>query len=1754
MADVAESKSCGTSVVVTPHPVTLDGQRILARSFAPNERLGRFLARNVPGWDRDEWEVRVDGHIVPPHLVEHLRLKRATLIEVRGTVHRAALQIVALAALTYFTFGIGAATAGLWGAGAVAAGLGGGIAGALGATAVYVGGTILINKVLGPKPPKVSAENDPVHSLTSARNQMRHYQPLPLLFGTVRITPDIISQPYTWFEGNDQYLALVLTPGVNVHRIEALYNGDTPLSSYEGVSVYLNGFGYHANQLIPLWSNVDTVAGAELDVGGDWVVRTSSIDATALILDIEGRMYELSSKGKFKSNSVPLYIQYRPVGAGAWTDYGSGYVTLQNDNSNVFRRSIRIGLSTPGQYDVRLRLGTPSKTEDRDECEVTWVTLKTIQPDTATYDGIPRIAIAIKATGQLSGAMDEVRCVAHSAPVPVWTGSSWVTQESSNPGAHMLQYARGIYDGNGKLIAGMGLSDDQIDVEAFKEFMLHCAANGYTYDAYIKDPRNHQQMLDAMAMVGMGQWTWSGGKLSVVWVAEGQPITAVANMANIKRASFSVNYTLANAADGVEFTYVDASDWQVKTLRVPAPGVTTILNPAQITGEGVTSEEHAAELARWHLAQSIYQYKDIQFAQDLEHLTYRRLSVLSVSHDLTQWGYSGRLVAAQNAGGIITITLDEPVPAPPGGTPYVGLRVPGETAYRVFGCQSFASETRQLTLIGGWPAGVAFPGSTSDNPAHDTIWCYDFKATPGARVRVVQIEPEADLQGARIAVVPETDEFWTFVKTGEYVPPPNISLIPTNPSASDVVLETVQAVVGGLFNLDLLVSFDVAGPMAYANVELFKQVDGAWVDAKTIVTTMATSTRVPLPGPGTYQVVVRPFNSRGVVGGSASATITVEEQAPPASTVGSALNRDPFMLDEDAWSLVTPGYAIAEFVTIDDGIVGTGAVRSQAGLQSRYVGIDRIPIDRNKTYRVSGYLRTLSGSGNTAYLGVALFDADGDNIAGDGSYWYYAASGVTPGGSFTQFSGIFGANTAKSFPANARTMAPIFILGFNPGGGPHNSVHELQGLRIEEAPIEGLVPFLTNEAHTVPAASNGAVSSYAGATGQFKVFAGGADVSANFSLATASGGNPQGLTVNYTDQTYTVTGGLANGTPGATLTIRATGSGAYAGIAFEKTFTLTKSVAGGAGAAGADAKLLYVIADRQTIHYDGNGNPSPSTQTTTFTAQKVNTSAVVTWTVQDINGNTLTPTTAYLSSNTGNSVTMSRAQFDAALAVHGTGGVIVTGAITDGVTLTDKVSVLKVQGGANGGSSFTLQNVANTQITSPTSVTKIGGGNAWNGKAYTLEGYGFGATISAVPETSTGIGLTTDPLVDASYASVDYWLYAEGGSANNLRVYLNGSGVANVGSWSPGDRVTVTSDNVNVRFYKNGSLLYTTPVVTPGATLHGVVTIHPQGSSVSSIAFGPAGAQGPQGPAGPAGAAGQRGSKHFYATGSAWSNTTADNAITAAGYTKVLGDEVTIYNNNGFAETRIWGGSSWQTIGQVINGALIAKGTIFADALALLSSNGQTIDAQAGRIVWSNGALMKVTGVGFGSSSQFIEWFGPYFSNLANCTEANAISYLKTNGAAYFGGSLHAGVLTSKASTSSWAADAEAETAQFGSNGGTISVTVSYSMQGQWSGTGNGSGTTPVSATVYLYRRVGAGSYSHVATLTASGAYVVVSTGGFEFREVAASGSLTYTDPDHNTNPRQYRAVIVARSPQLNPAGYNTGSPSQTLSVVCVEE
>lgn len=822
------AKDC--ALVVTPHPMTVQGQRVLSSQEAalvPGETLAVFLERHGVVVGR-QWVVSLGGMEVQEIHWERIRPKPGHLIEARRVPEGGGggdlLRLVATMALMVAAAPVAGYLAGAmnitsaFGIGLIQAG-------------VMLAGSMVINKMLPPKLPEIAgnqgrigAASSPTYSISGGRNRARQFENMPLVLGQPYCVPDLAAQPYTYFANGEQHLWQLFHAGLNCAAVDTIKIGQTPVGNYLGVSLSYAGFS-SGNTGLPLLSNVDSVAGALLDApsgSGPLVVRTSSVNAIQLAVDIEGNLYSVNNtNGAYENLSCDITLEYRLVGSGTWLPFldSGATITLNSASTKPLRLTYTRQVAA-GQYEVQARKVTANVTASNQQNSIQWSTLKTYQVDNGSYKGEARFGIQVQASGQLNGSLDEVNCMGTAKPMPYWNGTAWVTATSranglSNPGAQILLLARGIYDEDGRLLAGLGLPDSQIDIESLKLFMVWCAAKGFTFDYFLQETMSIGDLIDAIAAVGMGEKSYHTGRLGVIWFSDDQPVESVLNMGTIKAKSFSVDYDTQATADELEFQYFDRNrnnTW--KSIRVLAPGVTTPVATARHPLTGVTTEAHAAVLARFHMAQNVYQRKTVNCEVDLEHLTFRRGTVIALSHDMTQWGYGGRVKAAVNSGGTVTLTLDDVVPAVgPGGASsrYMGLRIPGESQYRVFPVQAFSGSSRTVTLASTWPSGVPVPGDSADNPAWDTVWIYDFKSTPGQKLRVTQIVPNGNMGGAKVALVPEGAEFWSYVWTGAYTPPPNNSLLQGAPVVKSAKVTEQLLRQGQAYYTELTLTYDVAG-------------------------------------------------------------------------------------------------------------------------------------------------------------------------------------------------------------------------------------------------------------------------------------------------------------------------------------------------------------------------------------------------------------------------------------------------------------------------------------------------------------------------------------------------------------------------------------------------------------------------------------------------------------------------------------------------------------------------------------------------------------------------------------------------------------------------------------------------------------------------------------------------------------------------------------------------------------------------------
>jgi hypothetical protein len=707
-----------------------------------------------------------------------------------------------------------------------------------------------------------------------------------------------------------------------------------------------------------------------------------------------------------------------------------------------------------------------------------------------------------------------------------------------------------------------------------------------------------------------------------------------------------------------------------------------------------------------------------------------------------------------------------------------------------------------------------------------------------------------------------------------------------------------------------------------------------------------------------------------------------------------------------------------------------------------------------------------------------------------------------------------------------------------------------------------LIGYLTNEAVTVPADSAGTVSSFATAVGDFKVFVGTTDVTSSCAFSILGQTNVT-ASINASSGAYSVTAMSADT---GSVAFRATYAGSYS---IDKVFSVTKARQGNAGSNGTNGTN------------GTNGNNGVDAVNIQLSKSSFQVNAFADGTVPDFSGAdgtlkvyqgaTDVTASATLSASAGagvtgtiNTATNSPVSGEAkgyyritALSVDV--GTLTLSAVYNGVTYTATFSVSKNKIGYEIVSSLPSTNLFAGRMVFLTTDSKLYRytGSAWTTAvpAVDISGQLADAQLSALAAAKV-----TGQLTDAQIQAVA----AAKVSGQLTDAQLAAISAAKVTGQIVGTQITdgaISTAKIAAGAVTASQIAADT--ITAGNIAAGAIT-------ASEIAAG-------------AVVAGK------IAADAVTANEIAANAITAAKISAgavetaklaagavtaekitastITGDKIAA---NAITATNI--AANAVTADKISAGSVTAAKISVTDLSSITASIGTLtagtirnaadsfrVDVTNGRTITTTGSFMKVTGAPFGSSSQFIEWYGPYFASLASCTEANATYYLKTDGSAYFGGTLSAGTLTNRGETSDLSASAQITVGPFGTNGDSKVVTVSYAYNGNWTqfqGSSTGSASGSISATVKLYRKIGSGSETEVATLNVTGTWSYETDsepypGGTyaRFWTQAMSGSATYTDADASLADRTYRAAITARSTQ-----FGTGNNSQRVAIVSIEE
>ena len=530
--------------VIAPEGLTLDA--ILAQHF-PDPILKSHAV------------VMVDGAVVPTAAHAGYRCEagdnvQVALIPAGGGAKKVLRTVLTVAVV------VAAAWIALPG-GAVAGALGG-FGATLSSAAFTLAANFAINSLL--PPPGISSartEVDPTYTLSGTRNQARPREPLPVIMGRHRFTPDMITEQYQDVVGDDTHLRFGVCVGIGNYSVDDIRIGSTPIESFGNIKVQRSLTVDAAPQTLFPGDVTQTAVGINLTTT-DWRSRVTAADAEDIdiILDFPRGLGQTDKKGNAVTATVTIEARYREVtttedapwrdiavdnGAdadaavedfeilnrrGYWTNGGfSGLSGFYDNLANVggaalsrtysrrdfkpFSRKIRLSVPPGKQYEISVR-----RTGLRDDDvavanDVSWRSLNTWSARDIAPD--PRFAtlwFQIPATDELSGFIDTLNArVSKIIPIldvndPVnfdpalVTATNWAvrTGTSQNPADIYLDAIRGQHTDN-------PTPDDEINWASVAAFWKWCHVQNYTFNLPILQTLSRGEVEQMICAAGRGR-------------------------------------------------------------------------------------------------------------------------------------------------------------------------------------------------------------------------------------------------------------------------------------------------------------------------------------------------------------------------------------------------------------------------------------------------------------------------------------------------------------------------------------------------------------------------------------------------------------------------------------------------------------------------------------------------------------------------------------------------------------------------------------------------------------------------------------------------------------------------------------------------------------------------------------------------------------------------------------------------------------------------------------------------------------------------------------------------------------------------------------------------------------------------------------------------------------------------------------------------------------------------------------------------
>lgn len=521
-------------------------------------------------------------------------------------------------------------------------------------------------------------QSTPSYGWGNLRAQTTQGGVYPITYGTMRTAGIEIAKHIT-ADGEKQYLNLLLCGGIGpATAVEDIKINDNPIENYKGVQLDIR-LGTNEQEVIPNFN--DTYADQSLSYElvtpekseREWVVHQTEGNAAQgleIVFELPNGLYHMNDEGELENAAVRVEAQYRQAG-GSWAGWFCEDIT--DKKNTALRRVYRIDNLPPAQYEVRCKCLSKSGETTRDSTRIYWTQLSSIIYDDFCRPNKILVGIRALATEQLSGGDITVTWKQTVERVQVWNPhyKGYVERSARNPAwvcydiLHGCKKLRNIRTGQYEYIVFGGVQAQQLDYDAFERWADHCDVLGLNFEHIFDSAAGLWEALKIPESFGRGKVLMKGTKFSCVCDMPSIPVQLF-TVGNILEEQFNKEYmSLTDRANAVEITFINREKgYQRDVITVYGPDWNqdnVMRNPTQITLTGCTSYEKAYAHGMYLLRINRLMIRTCTWQADIDAIACEIGDQVLVSHDVPEWGQSGRLLEAAGS----QIILDRKVTMQP---------------------------------------------------------------------------------------------------------------------------------------------------------------------------------------------------------------------------------------------------------------------------------------------------------------------------------------------------------------------------------------------------------------------------------------------------------------------------------------------------------------------------------------------------------------------------------------------------------------------------------------------------------------------------------------------------------------------------------------------------------------------------------------------------------------------------------------------------------------------------------------------------------------------------------------------------------------------------------------------------------------------------------------------------------------------------------------------------------------------------------